>query len=351
VAPPEKQLRIAMLAPPWFEVPPRAYGGVEAVVADIVDGLVEQGHHVTLIGAGASGTKAQSFVATYDEPPSDRLGEGLPDVLHAAMANELLQQMSLDVIHDHTVAGPLLAHGRSVPTLVTAHGPVDGEFGQLYRALREDVGLVAISDSQRSAAPDLPWVATVHNALRAADFPFCADKQKYTVFLGRFNADKGAHLAIDASRAAGLPITLAGKCSEPVEQEYFEREIVPRLGEDVKIVGEADTTEKRELLRHAYAIVFPICWEEPFGMVMIEAMACGTPVVALNRGSVPEVVTETTGVVVEDASELADAIHRAGEIDPAACLRHVETVFSLERMARGYEAAYHSVIANASARS
>jgi len=246
------------------------------------------------------------------------------------------------------LSGPLLARNRSVPTLVTVHGPVDGELGEFYRALGDTVGLAAISASQRSAAPDLPWIATVHNAVRARTFPFAADKQRYTVFLGRFHPDKAPHLAIDASREAGLPIVLAGKCCEPIEQEYFVREIQPRLGDDVTFIGVANAVQKRELLQHAYALVFPICWEEPFGLVMIEAMACGTPVVALRRGSVPEIVTEQTGVVVDCPEQLGQALVRAASIDPAACRRHVEQDFSMQTMALHYERAYRVLMAQKS---
>jgi glycosyltransferase involved in cell wall biosynthesis len=341
-------LRVAMIAPPWFDVPAEGYGGVEAVVADIVDGLVQRGHHVTLIGAGRAGTRAQRFIPTWIQPPSERLGEELPDIIHTARVGALVDALDLDVIHDHTLSGPLLARNRSVPTLVTVHGPVDGELGEFYRALGDTVGLAAVSASQRSAAPDLPWLATVHNAVQARTFPFCADKQRYTVFLGRFHPDKAPHLAIDASREAGLPIVLAGKCSEPIEREYFVREIEPRLGDDVTFIGVANAVQKRELLQHAYALVFPICWEEPFGLVMIEAMACGTPVVALRRGSVPEIVTEQTGVVVDCPGQLGQALVRAASIDPAACRRHVEKAFSMHRMALHYERAYRLLLAQPS---
>jgi glycosyltransferase involved in cell wall biosynthesis len=338
-------IRIAMVAPAYFTVPPEGYGGVESVVADLVDALVDRGHEVTLVGAGAHDTKAQHFISTFTEPLASQLGEPLPEVVHAARVAAALEEHDVDVVHDHTLAGPLLARGRLAPTIVTVHGPVDGAPGEYYDALQDTVRLVAISAAQRSAAPKLPWIATVHNAIRVETFPFRADKDDYALFLGRFHPEKAPHLAIDAARAAGLPIVLAGKCEEALEREYFDREVAPRLGPDTVAYGVADAAAKRDLLARARCLLFPICWEEPFGLVMIEAMACGTPVVALRRGSVPEVVVDgRTGVVVDEPAELPDAIVRAATIEAAECRRHVEERFSVAAMAAGYEAAYRELL-------
>lgn len=340
-----RPLRIAMIAPPWFTVPPQGYGGVENMCADLVDGLVKRGHEVTLIGAGIPGTKAGRFEVTYLEPPSDRLGEPLPEVLHTAAVARILALLDVDLVHDHTLAGPLLARGRALPTVVTMHGPVAGEPGEYYRQLGDTVSLVALSAAQRRAAPDLAWRGTVHNAVDVTSFPFRADKEEMVLFLGRLHPDKGVHLAIDAARGAGLPIVVAGKCTEPVELEYFRTFIEPRLGPDVTIFGPADAAAKRDLLARAAALVFPILWEEPFGMVMIEAMACGTPVVALRRGAVPEVVDDgVTGILCDDPAELSAAITAARDLSPAACRAHVENCFDAASMVGGYEAVYREVL-------
>ena len=333
-------LRIAIIAPPWFSVPPKGYGGVENVCADLVGGLVARGHTVTLVGAGTDGTAGQ-FLATYSEPPSARLGEPLPEVLHAAAASRMLADLDVDLVHDHTLAGPLLARGRDVPTVVTMHGPVAGEPGEYYRQLGDTIDLVAISAAQRRSAPDLPWVGMTHNAVEVTTYPYLAAKDEMLLFLGRIHPDKGVHLAIDAARAAGLPIVVAGKCSEPLEREYFRTHIEPRLGPDVTLFGCADATVKRHLLARAAGLLFPIAWEEPFGMVMLEAMACGTPVVALRRGSVPEVVIDgVTGFICDSAAELPDAVHAARRLDPAACREHVRDSFAVTTMAAGYESIY-----------
>ena len=339
-----RPLHVAMVAPPYYSIPPEGYGGVESVVADLVDGLVDRGHRVTLLAAGEHTTRAQNFIRTWEVQPTDQLGQALPEVVNAARVSDLIGAgTDYDLVHDHTLAGPLVARGRRAPTLVTVHGPMD-ELDDVYRPLGDDISLVAISENQRRSAADLNWVGTVHNAIDVSTFPFRDRKDDYVLFLGRFNETKGPHLAIDAARAAGVRILLAGKCAEPVEEEFFEAEITPRLGPDVVYVGDADSAEKRELLAGAQCLVFPILWDEPFGMVMVEAMACGTPVVAFPNGSVPEVVVDgTTGIVVEQEAELAGAIERARGLDPADCRRHAETAFGIDVMAAGYEEVYGEV--------
>lgn len=343
-----QQMHVAMVAPPYFSVPPAAYGGIETVVADLVDALVARGHKVTLIGAGSHSTRAQRFHPTSDVGPAHLLGEAMPEIVHAAKVAAILDALDVDVIHDHTMAGPLMARGRLTPTVVTAHGPVHGEAGDFYRALGDTVQLIAISDAQRSSAPDLAWSATVHNAIRSETFPFREEKDDYAIFLGRFHPEKAPHLAIDAARAAGMPIVLAGKCAEPVERAYFSREIEPRIGSDVTIFGIADAAAKRHLLSRAACMLFPICWEEPFGLVVIEAMVCGTPVVALRRGSVPELIVHgRTGIIVDDPDDLPAGIVQALQLEPAACRKHVEAGFTVEVMAEGYEAVYRQALAMA----
>lgn len=334
--------------PPWFDVPPQAYGGIESLVADLIEALVERGHQVYNVAPGEDGTSAR-FRRTYAEPPSERIGESIPEVLHAALAAQHLDDLDVDIIHDHSLAGPLTTRGRKAPTVVTAHGPCTGEMGEYYRAICADAHLVAISHAQRQSAPDLNWAATVHNAIKTADYAVRESKDDYVLFVGRVTPDKGAHLAIDAARAAGRRIVLAGKLTESHEQEYFDAAVRPRLGPDAEFIGEADTEAKAELYGGAYCLAFPICWEEPFGLVMIEAMACGTPVVALRRGAVPEVVADgVTGFVRDDPADLPDAISKAGDLDPAACRRHVEENFDISIMASGYERTYRQICGSGS---
>jgi len=336
------RIHVALVAPPWFDVPPTGYGGIEQVVGDLAEALTRDGHEVTLVAAGRDGTPAR-LLRTYEEPPTERLGEALPEVMQAAAAARLLADLDVDVVHDHTLAGPLTAAGRRAPTVATMHGPVEGELLEYYRHL--DTSLVAISQAQRTAAPDLNWVATVHNGIAVDTFPFQAEKEGWLLFIGRFTPDKGPDLAIEAAKAAGRHLVLAGKVNEPDEQAYFDEVIRPLLGPDVTYVGEMDAELKRELYAKASCLLFPIRWPEPFGIVMVEAMACGTPVVALRQGSVPEVIADgRTGIICENAEELPSGIDKAVQLRPADCREHVLRHFDRATMARGYVQVYRQLM-------
>ncbi|MGH2722461.1 MAG: glycosyltransferase family 4 protein [Actinomycetota bacterium] len=338
-------LRIAVITPPWFEIPPSGYGGIEWMCHWLIEGLVDAGHEGLVVGAGRSGTRAR-FVATYDTPQGRRLGEPLPDIMHAARAVPALAAFDPHVVHDHTLSGPLTARARRVPTVVTAHGPVDGEIGGYYAALGDAIRLVSISQHQRSKVPGLPWAGTVHNAIPVADYPFRSGKEDFGLFLGRMSPEKAPHLAIEAARRAGLRLVIAAKCNEEPERRYFDEYVRPLLGTDTDWIGEADTATKKDLLARARCLVFPIQWDEPFGIVMIEALACGTPVVALRAGSVPEVVDHgETGYVCGTLDEMVDAIGRTADLDPAACRRVALARFDVRRMVDGYELVYRRVLA------
>ena len=341
-------LRIVVVAPPYFELPPEGYGGIEAVVADLVQGLVARDHDVTVIGAGRGKLPAE-FIHTFEEPPSAEVGTVLPEILHAIAAahvvDELVAGGGVDVVHDHTAAGPLLARRWRTPVVVTAHGPVVGPWLDYYKHISVDSHLVAISDAQRRSAPGLRWAGRVHNGVVPDEFPYAEAKEDFTLWLGRYNADKAPHLAIDAARAAGLPIVLAGKCTEEPEKEFFEAEVRPRLGADVTVAGAVGFAEKTDLLSRARCLLFPLQWDEPFGMVLIEAMVCGTPVVSLPRGAVPEVVVDgVTGLVCAGLDELPEALHAVRDIDPAACRRHVEEHFTMAATTAGYEEIYRQAL-------
>ncbi|MDM4720571.1 glycosyltransferase family 4 protein [Micromonospora sp. WMMA1363] len=332
-----------MVVPPWLSVPPPGYGGLEQVVAGLVDALVERGHRVTLFGAGEGHGTTASFVSTIADLQYDRLGEALPELAHLAHVNHLIGPSDFDVIHDHTTIGPLVAGRRAVPTVASVHGNPVGEYGTVLSDTDRGVGLVAISHAQRRLNPRLPWVGTVHNALDIAGIPNKSTPADHgpVLWLARFSPDKGPDIAIRACRTAGLPLVLAGKCNEPAERRYYDEVIRPMLDDDVTVVLDADRTAALRLLVDARCLVMPIQWEEPFGMVMLEAMATGTPVVALNRGAVPELVRPgVTGLTRERAAELPGALRAATELDPAACVAHVAENFSTARMAADYEAVY-----------
>ena len=231
----------------------------------------------------------------------------------------------------------------------TCHGPLDGGVGEVYAGLAElapHLSFISISESQREPRPDLPWIATCYNALDPSLYPFDETPGEALVCLARMSADKGCHTAIDVARKAGLPLRIAAKCNEPDEQQYYESEIEPGLGGDIEYVGEVDHEGKVELLTSAKALLFPIQWREPFGLAMIEAMVCGTPVIAFPCGSVPEVVNDgETGFVVPDVDGMVHALGRVDEIDPHACRRWVEEEFSPAALVRRYEDAYRGAVA------
>jgi glycosyltransferase involved in cell wall biosynthesis len=336
-------MRIAMVSTPWFEVPPKGYGGIESVCHVLAEGLTSRGHDVTLIGAGTTHDSA-GFVPTFTDP-ADGLGTGesvTVEGVHALRATRYIEGMEhVDVVHDHSVLGPGFADRHGAPTVVTAHGPIEGLVGDLFRLFPRNVAPVAISDSQRSRAPDLPWASTIHHGIDVEEIPFGDRKDDFLLFLGRMDATKGPHVAIDVAREAGSRLVMAAKCDDPQERAFFEEAIEPRLGPDVEWLGEADEGTKRDLLARARALLFPIDWEEPFGLVMIEAMAAGTPVLAFRRGSVPEVVVHgVTGIIVDRPEELIDAIALATDFDPLACRDHVRQRFSREAMIDRYESLF-----------
>ena len=339
-------MRIGILAPVWFPVPPTGYGGIESIVSLLADGLVDAGHDVTLFASGDSRTKAE-LAAVFPESQADRIGFSWIDLRHALSC--YLRADEFDVLNDHSGPnGAALGGLVRTPVVHTVHGPLDEVALGNYRGIAElapGVGLVSVSLNQRRAGPDLSWVANCPNALDLDAYPFSAARGDYLLYLGRFSPDKGAHRAIEVARAAGLPIKLAGKKREPAERSYFDEQVAPLLGDDAEYVGETSQEAKVELLQNARTTLFPIDWEEPFGLVMIESMACGTPVIATRWGAVPEVVEEGRGgIVVDDYRQMADAIAEADRLDPQECRRSVEERFSPQRMVECYLEAYRSVV-------
>jgi glycosyltransferase involved in cell wall biosynthesis len=341
-------VRIAVLSPVWFPVPPTGYGGIEWVVSLLADGLVEAGHDVTLFASGDSRTKAR-LSCVYEIAPSAEIGRSQVEIRHALACFE--RASDFDVIHDHS--GPpaaVIAGAIETPTVHTVHGPLLGEPGDLYEQIARvapRTQLISISMNQRLPRPHLPWLANVPNALDFSVYPVHPHRGEYLLFLGRMTPEKGAHRAVAVAMETGLPLKLAGKRREPAEQLYFHEFVEPHLRDGhIEYLGEVTHGEKVELLQNARATLFPIDWEEPFGLVMIESMACGTPVLATRRGSVPEVVEEgLTGLIVDDYTHMAGAIEAADALDPIAIRHAAEERFSRERMVADYVAAYEQVCA------
>jgi glycosyltransferase involved in cell wall biosynthesis len=343
-----RRLRIAQVAPLFERVPPEAYGGTERVVAYLTEGLVRRGHAVTLFASGDSETAARLVAPT---PRALRLDPDGPDPLAAHLVQMIQvfeQAPRFDVIHCHVghLAFPF-CRLTGATSLHTQHGRLD--LPSLYSTFRHfrELPLVSISHAQRQPLRSLgvTWAGTVHHGLPLDGYPFQRQRGSYLAFLGRISPEKRPDLAIAVAERVGVPLRIAAKV-DAVDREYHEREIAPLLDHPlVQFIGEIDDAAKPGFLGEALALLMPIDWPEPFGLVMIEALACGTPVIARRRGSVPEVVQHgRTGFVVETVDEMADAVRGLDRIDRTDCRRAVETRFTVDRMTDAYEAIYSSLV-------
>ena len=343
---------IAMLAPPWIPIPPPGYGGIEHVVDLLCDGLVKLGHHVTLFAApGSRSTASVHEVLTSSYP--DDIGQALYESDHVSRVLDVVDEMAekgkpFDVLHDHcgftTVA---MADRMSTPLIHTLHGPFTADTSAFYRQHGDRAWLVAISEAQRASAPaDVRVAGVVPNPVDVEDWPFTSEKQDYAFWLGRFEDFKGAHRAIAAAQQAHIPLVIAGPV-QPGQEEYFQREIEPHLDNEwVRYVGEVGGDEKKELFSNARTVLMPITWNEPFGMVMVEAMACGTPVIAFAQGAATEIVQDrVNGYLVDDVESMAAAIADLDQIDPAACRESVAKRFTPEIVAKAYVDIYRRAVA------
>ena len=340
-------LRIGLVAPPFVPVPPTTYGGTEGFIDTLARGLLAEGHDVRLFTIGDSTCPVERRWVFGSAP--EPMGLALHEAVHVRAAYDDL--VDYDVIHDNTTIGPIWAtatdHPR--PVVVTCHGVLDPVSTPLYADLARWAAFVAISHDQRATAPAVPFAAVIHHGLEPDRFPVGDGSGGYVVFLGRLASEKGAEAALEIARSAGVPLRLAAKMREPAEREYFERFVRPRIGPDVEFLGEISPDERNRLLGGAVALLNPITWAEPFGLVMIEAMACGTPVISFPQGAAPEIVEDgITGFLCDDADEAVDALERVGGLDRAACRAHIETEFSASVMVSRYERLYHEVIAGRS---
>jgi len=342
-------MRIAQVAPLFEAVPPQLYGGTERVVSHLTEELVRRGHDVTLFASGDSQTAATLAPVI---PRAMRLGSANRDLMLVDLIRELdlafTRAGDFDVIHCHVdyLAFPFGSLVRT-PTVHTLHGRQDLEFQPaLYRHFAR-TSLVSISDAQREPLRDLDlaWAGTVYHGLPLEGYPYASQDRGYLAFLGRIAPEKQPDLAIEIARRAGVPLKIAAKV-DAVDREYFERVVAPLLDDPlVEFIGEIREAEKAAFLGGARALLFPIDWPEPFGLVMIEAMACGTPIIARSCGSVPEIVVPgRTGFVGETLVEMVDAVKRLDEIDRADCRKHVESHFTVSHMADGYEKVYQRLV-------
>jgi len=338
--------RVALVAPPWLPVPPPAYGGTEAVLDGLARALAATGTEVLLVTTGDSTCPVRrSWI--LERAPGVGAGGTVTELRHVAHAYRAAADFGAEIVHDHTLVGPLVGATESpVPVVTTNHGPFAGELRDCYRLLGRRVPIVAISRHQAATAGEIPVAGVIHHGVDLEAYPPGDGTGGYALFLGRMNPDKGVHRAIMIAREAGVPLLIAAKMHEPAEKEYFEQAVRPLLGSGAEYIGEVGGREKVELLQNAVCLLNPIDWPEPFGMVMIEALATGTPVVATPRGAAPEIVDHgKTGFLVADDRGLAAALSAVADLDRPACRRAAEERFSLERMAADHLALYARVLA------
>jgi glycosyltransferase involved in cell wall biosynthesis len=337
-------MRILLIAPPRLPVPPPAYGGTEAMVDGLARGIAAAGHEVVLATTGDSTCPVErrwlyERAAGLDADPALELA-------HVRHAYD--QAADFDVVHDHTLFGAGVLRERCIttPVVVTVHGSFDDEACRRLSAAAGQATYVAISHAHARTAPkSVPIAVVIHHGIDVTAFPFGEGPGEYSLFLGRMSPAKGAHRAIRVAREAGEKLLIAAKMREPGEHRYFEEHVRPQLGDDVVFLGEVGGTEKLDLLAGARALLNPIAWPEPFGLVMIEALACGTPVLAFPRGAAPEIVDHgVTGYLCRDATDMVRRLPEVKRLDRANCRRSVERSFSSERMVADHLRLYESIL-------
>ena len=333
-------MRIAIIAPPFIPVPPVAYGGTELFVAQLAEGLADRGHNVTVYANGASRVRCEVrwLYEAGDWPLVDPAAAQLKNADHTAWALRDAAQTA-DVVHLNDVVGLPCTRFVDVPVVLTMHHPHEPGLSAMYERY-ERVQYVAISDAQARREP-MAQIAVVHHGLRIDDYPFRDNKEDYLAFLGRLAPCKGAHAAIAVAQQAGLRLKLAGEV-QPMYEQYWRERVLPHIdGDQIQYLGEADHALKKDVLSGARALLFPIEWEEPFGLVMIEALACGTPVLAFGGGAVAEIVRGgVSGWICRDVTEMAGRAASPG-ISPHSCRAWASTHFSRERMVDRYIDVYH----------
>jgi len=347
-------MRVAVVAPPWFKIPPRGYGGIEVVIHLLVEGLVDRGHEVFLCTVSGSSTRATQHTI-FDREMKDYLDAPPSSFLNIALTHSLscyleISKQDCDIVHDHTWKEGLLAAAFiGTPVVHTVHGPFDEENERFYRLFRgnDRIHFVTISSFHQSCLPGLNYAGMVYNGVLLDKYPYCEEKEDFFFYIGRFNEEKAPHLACEVAKELGTRLVLAGKVHEEEERNYFDQHIIPYLSTDIQFIGELGhwSEDKMRLFSRAKGYLYPIQWDEPFGITMAEAMACGTPVVTFRRGAAPEIVEhEATGFVVETMDEFIAAAQHVDEIDPQACRDRVRKMFTAQAMVDGYERIYERIL-------
>lgn len=344
-------MKIGMIAPLVERVPPKKYGGTERLIHSLTEELVRRGHDVTLFASGDSLTSAKLISVvpkSLRELGTKPLYDTNVPLLQSLGRAYSKMQGAFDVIHDHSGHAALpFAEIAKTPVVMTVHSPIVPSRMPLFREFRK-AGLVSISKDMARDFEGLNHLGTVYNGLTMEYYPFSADHDGYLLYVGRICHDKGTHNAILAAKRLNLPLIIAAKIEETeAGHRYFRKHVKPYLGGNITWLGEVEEEERNKLMSRAMCFLHPAPWREPFGLTLIEAMACGAPVLAFNRGSIPEIIEDRkTGYIVNNIEELCAAIQKVGRIDRAYCREHSLKNFSAKRMTDGYEEIYHLAIAN-----
>jgi len=337
-------MRIALIAPPFIGVPPKVYGGTELFIAQLAEGLQRAGADVVVYCNGEStvSVEKRALYRKAQWPIQGEVYDNLKDINHTSWAIRDASE-SCDVIHLNNAPGLANSRFLKLPFVYTIHHPHLEGLSKFYN-FYPDIHFVTISDFQRERET-MPHVQTIHHGIDLSLYEFSEKKQQYLSFIGRIAPIKGTHLAIAVAKKSGIPLKIAGEV-QPLFRDYFDREVKPHIdGKFIEFVGQADLKAKNELLCNSLAMLFPIQWDEPFGLVMIEAMACGTPVLALPGGSVPEVVKDgVSGYVCQDPDEMAKRAQQISSIPPHLVRQYVEEFFSLNRMVSDYHQLYSRIV-------
>lgn len=345
----KRPLKIAQIAPLVERIPPKKYGGTERVIHTLIEELVKKGHEVTLFATGDSITSAK-LVSVYSKSLREAkikeiYGGNIWVVLNIGIAYQ--HQNEFDIIHDHNFYPSLV--GASLvrtPVVMTLHGALASENKHLAKAFNK-INFVTISHAQSASVPNLNYVGNVYNGLNMENYPFSKKHDNYLLFVGRISREKGIDYAIEAAQYLGLPLIIAAKLetANVHDVQYFHEYVEPHLSEQITWIGEVDEKKRNELMSKAMCLLYPVTWREPFGLVLIEAMACGCPIVAFNKGSIPEVILDgKTGFIVEDVEEMARSIENIYKINRLECRKHALKNFNAERMVAGYEEIYYNLL-------